>query len=59
MKNVIVASIAVASLTGLLALLDLAMGIPFERFSIFMDVAFLLTAAMIGYMGYDALRDAK
>jgi hypothetical protein len=47
---------AAAGLVALAALVDLALGVPFSR-KIAMDVLFLLAAAMVIYMGYDAYRD--
>ena len=46
-------------LTGIVAvgsLLDLALGIPYGR-NILLDVMFLLGAGLIGYMGYETIKD--
>ena len=46
-------------LTGIVAvgsLLDLALGIPYGR-NIVLDIMFLLGAGLIGYMGYETIKD--
>lgn len=57
-KKVIIGSMAASGLVGALAILDLALGFPFRR-SMTMDVLFLLCAAGVIYMAYDAYQDFK
>jgi hypothetical protein len=57
-KNVIIGSMGASALVAFLAILDLALGFPFRR-SMSMDVMFLLCAAGVIYMAYDAYQDLK
>lgn len=57
-KKVIIGSMGVAGLVALVALADLALGIPFGR-NIMWDVMFLVSAGCVIYMGYDAYQDLK
>ncbi len=48
------------SVAGLLLLLfgmDLAVGIPFSKASVMMDVMFLVSAGMLGYMSWTTYRE--
>ena len=55
-KNLIFASFGVAGLVAAAALLDMATGIPFARQMVF-DILFLLAAAVVGYLAWDAYKD--
>lgn len=55
-KNMIYASLGVAGLVAAACLLDMATGIPFARQMTF-DILFILGAAVVGYLGWDALKD--
>ncbi|MDX1966855.1 MAG: hypothetical protein SFV23_06775 [Planctomycetaceae bacterium] len=55
-KNMIFASFGVAGLVAAACLLDMATGIPFARQMVF-DILFLLAAAVVGYLAWDAYRD--
>jgi hypothetical protein len=57
-KKVIVGSMAASGLVALIAIIDLAIGFPFSR-TLVMDVMFLLCAAGVIYMAYDAYQDLK
>mgnify|MGYP007059510609 CR=1 FL=1 len=57
-QKVIAASMVVSGLVALVALLDLALQIPFGR-QIVMDVMFLVGAGLVIYMGVDAYRDIQ
>ncbi len=37
--------------------LDLALQIPFRRFSMFMDVAFVICAAILAYLSWSTFRE--
>jgi hypothetical protein len=54
------AALGVAALMLLLAVLDIAIGIPFGG-SPFMlvDVFLILASAIVGYLGFNAMRDLK
>lgn len=58
-KNVVVASMAVSGLVALLAIADLALGVPFAgmEHTMIMDIMFIICAAIVGYLGWDALKD--
>lgn len=55
-KRMLLVSGAVAALVGTAAVVDIIMGVPF-RGMVVMDVMFLVGAALVGFMVYDAYRD--
>lgn len=55
-KNLIFASFGIAGFVALLALLDIILKIPFAG-SMVMDILFILSAAIVGYLGWDAYKD--
>lgn len=57
-KNMIIGSWIVAGIVALAAILDLALGIPFNRLMI-MDILFLIAAGVVFYMGWDAYQDLR
>ncbi len=58
-KALTIMAIAVAVLLLLLFGLDLAIGVPFARASILMDVAFVFCSLGLSYAGYNTLRDLR
>ncbi|MDA1015083.1 MAG: hypothetical protein O3A00_11610 [Planctomycetota bacterium] len=56
MKKVVLGATGVAGLVALASVLDLALGIPFQR-QILMDVMFLVSAGIVMYMGWDSYKD--
>ncbi len=57
-RGVVVGSMGVAGLMGLLAIVDIVVGIPFGGQMAF-DIMFILAAGLIAYMGVDCLKDAR
>ncbi len=55
-KNMIFASFGAAGLVSLLAIMDIATKFPFAG-SLVMDILFLLSAAIVGYLAWDAYKD--
>jgi hypothetical protein len=55
-KRMIVIAWVVAGVVAVAAVADLAVGMPFNRLVV-MDVMFLLGAALVGYLAYDAYKD--
>jgi hypothetical protein len=55
-KRMIVVAWIVAALVALAAIADLALAVPFNR-QVVMDVMFLLGAALVGYLAFDAYKD--
>jgi len=39
--------------------MDLAVKVPFQRFSVVMDVSFLVCAGLLGYMSWSTLRELE
>ena len=39
--------------------IDVAIGFPFQKASMAMDITFLVAAAMLGYMSWSAMREQK
>ncbi len=55
-KNLVFGSFAAAGGVALLSLLDLVLKVPFAG-SVTMDILFILSAAIVGYLGWDAYKD--
>ena len=55
-KQLIYGSFGAAGLVALLCVIDLLAGFPFSR-SVMLDILFLLSAAVVGYLAWDALKD--
>lgn len=61
-RKMILGSIVAAGLVGLAAILDLVTGMPFGFGSgktLVMDILFLICAAIVVYLGLDALKDLR
>ncbi len=56
-RGLVVASMGLAALMALLAVADFATGVPFGSQVVF-DVMFILSAALVIYMGISCLKDA-
>ena len=54
-KNLVLGSLAAAGIVALMALLDLVLQLPFAG-SKLMDIMFLLSSAIVGYLGWDAYK---
>jgi hypothetical protein len=52
----LIGSMTVAGLVSLLTILDMAMGIPFGG-QMVLDIMFLISAAIIGYMCFDTYKE--
>jgi hypothetical protein len=57
-KALTIFGMVVAGLVALVFIADLAMEIPFGRASKTMDIGAIIAAAVLGYLAWDALRDA-
>lgn len=57
-KAMTIAGMVVAGLIGLLFAADLLVSIPFGGHSTVMDVGAIVSAAILGYLSWDAYRDA-
>jgi hypothetical protein len=55
-KQLIFGSFGVAGLVAAACLLDMLTGIPFARQIVF-DILFLIAAAVVGYLAWDAYKD--
>jgi hypothetical protein len=60
-KKMVVGSLVVAGLVALAAICDLVLGVPFSgsEHSRTMDILFIIAAAIVGYLGWDAYRDLR
>lgn len=58
-RKLVVASMAAAGLVALVCIFDLAFAFPFGKFSILMDVLYLISAGIIGYMGFDTYQEQR
>ena len=60
-KKMVIGSLVVAGLVALAAICDLVLGVPFSgsEHTRTMDVLFIIAAAIVGYLGWDAYRDLR
>lgn len=56
-KALCIAGMVVAILVLVLFLLDLAVGLPFKRASVTLDVIFVISALILGYLSLTTLRE--
>ncbi len=56
-KGLTITALALAVLTLVLFGLDLAISVPFNKQSIFLDVAFVICALAIGFLGFSTWRE--
>ena len=52
-------AIGVAGLLLLLFILDLAIGIPFGKLSMVVDIFGIVASALVLFLGWDAMRDLR
>lgn len=55
-KKMVIGSMAVAGFVAVLAILDLVLKKPFSG-SMKMDICFLISAAIVAYMGYESYKE--
>lgn len=59
-KRFIIGSWIVAGIVAIVALLDLTLKMPFGgNFTMVMDILFLISAAILGYLCWDAWKDLQ
>ena len=60
-KQMTIGSMIVAGIVALMAISDLVLGFPFtgSEHSRLMDILFIVAAAIIGYLSWDAYRDLR
>ena len=60
-KKMVIGSLVVAGVVALAAICDLVLGIPFSgsEHTRTMDILFIIAAAIVGYLGWDAYRDLR
>jgi hypothetical protein len=59
MKQMLVGSIIAAVVVLGIVIFDLALGFPFNRFSMLMDIMFMIGAGLVIYMGWDSMRQMR
>ena len=52
----LIGSIAASAIVGILSIVDLVAGVPFAGQTV-LDIMFLVSAGLIGYMGFDTYRE--
>lgn len=55
-KNLVITALVLTGIVAVGSLLDLVLGIPYGR-NITLDVMFLIGAGLIGYMGWETIKD--
>lgn len=60
-KKMVIGSMAVAGIVAVAAVADLVIGMPFtgSPHSRLMDILFIVAAAIVGYLSWDAYRDLR
>jgi len=60
-KKMVIGSMVVAGIVALMAVSDLVLGFPFtgSEHSRLMDILFIVAAAIVGYLSWDAYRDLR
>ena len=60
-KKMVIGSLVVAGVVALAAICDLVLGIPFSgsEHTRTMDILFIIAAAIVGYLGWDAYKDLR
>ena len=58
-KGLTIMAMIVAMLIFLLFALDLALGFPFSRASLLMDVTFVICALLLGYIGWSSFKELR
>lgn len=58
-KGLTIMSIVVAILVAALFGLDLALGVPFRKAAVGTDIAFLVSAILLGLISWSAMRELK
>ena len=56
-KGLTITAMALAVLTLVLCGMDLAISVPFNKQSIFLDIAFVICGLVIGFLGFTTLRE--
>ena len=56
-KNMLLGSMAASGIVAVTAIVDMVLGIPYSGMVLF-DIMFLISAAIIIYMGYDVLKES-
>ncbi|MEJ7594663.1 MAG: hypothetical protein WKF77_24295 [Planctomycetaceae bacterium] len=57
-RNIVFGSLGVAALMGVVAILDLVLGMPFGGQSVW-DIMVILAAGLVIFMGIDCLKDIR
>jgi hypothetical protein len=58
-KRLIFFAIGAAGVVALLAVLDLSLKFPFGGYSLFLDISFLVAAAIVLFLGWDTYRENR
>ncbi len=58
-KAMAIAGLVIGGVIGLAFALDMFSGFPFGGRVMLMDIGFVLCGAILAYLGWNALRDAK
>ena len=56
-KVMTIVGLVIAGLIALVFVVDLALGFPFKRASLMMDVSFLICALLLAYMSWSTMKE--
>lgn len=58
-KNLVFGSMGVAALVALLAILDIALKVPFGGANIVFNVLFILASGLVCYLGWETWKESR
>jgi hypothetical protein len=58
-KAMTIVGMVVAGLVSLVFALDLAIGVPFSKASLMMDIGGIIAGLLLGYLSWDAMQDVR
>ncbi len=58
-RIIVLVAVVLAALLGLVFLADLALGIPFDRAALLLDIGIVLAAALIVWQGVETFLEVK
>jgi hypothetical protein len=58
-KKLIFGAMGAAGLVALLAILDLSLKVPFNGYSMTMDILYLVASAIVLFMGWETYRENR
>ena len=58
-KKLVFGSMGAAGIVALASICDMAVGFPFAKYSMLMDILYLLASGVVLYLGYETYREIR